>query len=77
MGTSAEMGIKVVQGHCPVLALGAKFQNWAPHTTQFRNWASFLVPVLELGQIRPVPELGQATVPVPELGRCQLGAQHI
>ena len=29
------------------------------------------------GQIRPVPELGLANVPVPELGRCQLGAQHI
>ena len=76
-GLVLEWGLRWYKGHCPVLELGVQFRNWDIRTTQFRNWTSFLVPGPELGQIRPVPELGQATVPVPELGRCQLGAQHI
>ena len=68
-GLVLKWGSRWYNGHCAVLALGTQFQNWVPHTTQFQKWASFLVPVPELGEFVPVLEWGHFTVPVPELGK--------
>jgi hypothetical protein len=65
------------KSQCLVLALGTQCQNWDIAKSQCQNWVPSFRTEPEWGRICPGLALGLCSTPVPALGRCQVGHQHL